>query len=111
MPRVPMIAMRIEPKATIDTCPGPRSAGLPSWRKMSDTKRHSEIWLIGPVSHAGMAYSGVGQVDALARLGASALLVGSECWVLDPAVVPRITVFRGTHGSRSAVHKGIAYVT
>ena len=68
------------------------------------------VWLIDPISYSGMAYSDVGQIVALQELGARPLLVGSESWMLDPDIVPRIAVFHGTHGSRSRLRKGASYV-
>jgi len=68
------------------------------------------VWIIDPISYSGMAYSDVGQMVALQQLDVRPLLVGSDSWMLEPAIVPRIAVFRGAHGSRSRVRKGIAYL-
>jgi len=68
------------------------------------------VWIIDPISYTGMAYTDVGQISALRELGVRALLVGSESWMLEPQIVPRTVVFRGTHGARSKLLKGAAYV-
>lgn len=68
------------------------------------------VWIVDPISYSGMAYSDVGQIVALQELGARPLLVGSDSWMLAPAIVPRIAVFRGTHGPRSRLRKGAAYI-
>ena len=77
---------------------------------MKSPRHQPTVWLVDPISHSGMAYSDVGQIDAMRELGASALLAGSDGWMLDPAIIPRLTVFRGTHGDRSQLQKGAAYV-
>jgi D-inositol-3-phosphate glycosyltransferase len=101
-----MIAIRIRAKATIGSARYP----LRPWRNMKSGDSAATIWLIDPISHSGMAYSDVGQIDALRRLGALPVLVGSEGWMLPPAIVPRATAFRGTHGDRSRLAKGVAYL-
>jgi glycosyltransferase involved in cell wall biosynthesis len=68
------------------------------------------IWLVDPISYSGMAYSDVGQMVALRQLGAECLLVGSNSWMLDEQIVPRVSVFRGTSGNRSRLRRGSAYV-
>src|SRR5450756_1631896 len=68
------------------------------------------VWLIDPISYSGMAYSDVGQIVALRELGARPALVGSDSWMLEPEIVPRIAVFRGTSGSQSRIRKGVMYV-
>jgi len=78
---------------------------------MEPTQREPLVWLVDPISYTGMAYSDVGQVDALRRLGVDALVAGSEAWILDPKIVPRLAIFRGTHGDRSRIRKGAAYMT
>jgi glycosyltransferase involved in cell wall biosynthesis len=106
-----MIAMRIEQKATIDSPPNldPQSRATESYVKNAEPR--AELWLIDPISFSGMAYSDVGQIDALQRLGAPAVLIGSDGWMLEPGIVRRITVFRGTRGPRSSVKKGFGYAT
>lgn len=79
-------------------------------RTMSSSQSSPTIWIIDPISYTGMAYSDVGQMVALQDLGAKPLLVGSDSWMLAPEIVPRIAVFRGTHGPRSRLRKGAAYV-
>lgn len=76
---------------------------------MTSTDAAPTIWLVDPIAYSGMAYSDVGQIEALQRLGATPLLVGSDGWMLEPAIVPRLTVFKGTHGDRSQTAKGLAY--
>lgn len=68
------------------------------------------VWVIDPISYSGMAYTDVGQVVALQELGARPTLVGSDRWMLEAEIVPRIAVFRGTYGSRSRLRKGAGYV-
>lgn len=68
------------------------------------------VWIVDPISYSGMAYVDVAQIVALQELGARPLLVGSDSWMLAPEIVPRIAVFRGTHGTRSRLRKGAAYV-
>jgi glycosyltransferase involved in cell wall biosynthesis len=77
---------------------------------MSGTDTSPTIWIVDPISYSGMAYSDVGQMVALQELGARPLLVGSDSWMLAPEIVPRIAVFRGTHGPRSRLRKGVGYV-
>jgi glycosyltransferase involved in cell wall biosynthesis len=79
-------------------------------RTMSSSESSPKVWIVDPISYSGMAYSDVGQIVALQELGARALLVGSDSWMLEPEVVPRIAVFRGTHGTRSRLQKGAGYV-
>jgi glycosyltransferase involved in cell wall biosynthesis len=76
---------------------------------MSSTDAEPTIWLVDPISFSGMAYSDVGQIEALQRLGAAPLLAGSDGWMLDREVVPRVTIFKGTHDEPSQVRKGVAY--
>lgn len=68
------------------------------------------VWLIDPISYSGMAYSDVGQIVGLQELGARPVLVGSDSWMLEPDLVPRVATFRGTHGTRSRLHRGVAYI-
>jgi glycosyltransferase involved in cell wall biosynthesis len=68
------------------------------------------VWLVDPISYSGMAYSDVGQLTALTELGVRPLLVGSDSWMLEPDLVPRMAVFRGAHGSRSRIVKGARYI-
>jgi glycosyltransferase involved in cell wall biosynthesis len=68
------------------------------------------VWLVDPISYSGMAYSDVGQVVALTELGARPLLVGSDSWMLERDLVPRMAVFQGAHGSRSRIVKGARYL-
>lgn len=68
------------------------------------------VWIVDPISYSGMAYSDVGQAVALRDLGARPLLISSDSWMLEPEIVPRLTLFRGAHGSRSRLRKGIRYV-
>lgn len=77
---------------------------------MTSSESSPTIWIVDPISYSGMAYSDVGQIVALQELGARPLLVGSDSWMLEPEIVPRIAVFRGTHGTRSRLRKGAAYV-
>jgi D-inositol-3-phosphate glycosyltransferase len=77
---------------------------------MSSAAYPLTVWIIDPISYSGMVYSDVGQIVALSELGAQPLLVGSDSWMLQPGVVPRISVFRGTHGRRSRLRKGANYV-
>lgn len=78
---------------------------------MERSHRPLLVWLVDPISYTGMAYSDVGQVEALQRLGVRAVVAGSDGWMLDPKIVPRLAIFRGTHGNRSRLLKGLAYVT
>jgi glycosyltransferase involved in cell wall biosynthesis len=68
------------------------------------------VWLVDPISYSGMAYSDVGQILALQELGARPTLVGSDSWMLPPDVVPRMAIFRGTHGGQSRHRRGARYV-
>lgn len=68
------------------------------------------VWLVDPISYSGMAYSDVGQINALRELGARPVLVGSDTWMLDDRIVPRMAVFRGTAGGRSRMRRGLAYI-
>lgn len=68
------------------------------------------VWLVDPISYSGLAYTDVGQIFALQQLGARPLLVGSDSWMLEPKIVPRVAVFRGTTGRRSRIRRGAAYV-
>ncbi len=68
------------------------------------------VWLVDPISYSGMAYSDVGQMVALGELGARPLLVGSDSWMLEPDLVPRMAVFRGAYGSRWRIVKGARYL-
>lgn len=68
------------------------------------------VWLVDPISYSGMAYTDVGQVRALQQLGARPLLVSSDSWMLEPDIVPRLVVFRGTSGKASRLRRGSAYV-
>jgi glycosyltransferase involved in cell wall biosynthesis len=77
---------------------------------MSSSESSPKIWIVDPISHSGMAYSDVGQIVALQELGARPLLVGSDSWMLEPDIVPRIAVFHGTHGTRSQLRKGAGYI-
>ena len=77
---------------------------------MSSSTTSKTVWVVDPISYSGMAYSDVGQISALRQLGARSALVGSDSWMLDPDIVPRITVFRGTSGSQSRIRKGVGYV-
>jgi glycosyltransferase involved in cell wall biosynthesis len=77
---------------------------------MTSSESSPKVWIVDPISHSGMAYSDVGQIVALQELGARPLLVGSDSWMLEPEIVPRIVVFRGTHGARSRFRKGAGYI-
>lgn len=77
---------------------------------MTRSEYSPTVWLVDPISYSGMAYSDVGQIVALQELGARPLLVGSDSWMLEPEIVPRIAVFRGTHGTRSRLLKGAGYI-
>jgi glycosyltransferase involved in cell wall biosynthesis len=68
------------------------------------------VWLIDPISYSGLAYTDVGQVSALQQLGARPVLVSSDSWMLDPDIVPRLVIFRGTSGTASRLRRGAAYV-
>lgn len=68
------------------------------------------VWLVDPISYSGMAYSDVGQVQALRELGCRAVLLGSDSWMLAPDLVPRVIAFRGTHGRVSKSVKGARYL-
>lgn len=80
------------------------------WRTMSSGESSPTVWIVDPISYSGMAYSDVGQIAALQELGARPLLVGSDSWMLEPEIVPRVAVFRGTHGTRSRLRKGVRYI-
>lgn len=67
------------------------------------------VWVVDPISYSGMAYSDVGQIVALRELGVRASLVGSDSWMLDPAIVTRIVAFRGTSGAESRALRGARY--
>jgi len=73
---------------------------------MSSSEYSPRVWLVDPISYSGMAYSDVGQIVALQELGARPLLVGSDSWMLEPKIVPRIAVFRGTYGTTSRLRRG-----
>lgn len=77
---------------------------------MTVTRSPQTIWLVDPISYTGMAYSDVGQMVALQELGARPLLVGSDSWMLEPNIVPRIVGFRGTTGASSRLRRGVRYV-
>ena len=77
---------------------------------MSSSQAAPTVWVIDPISYSGMAYTDVGQIAALQELGARSLLVGSDSWMLEPGLVPRLAVFRGTHGARSRLRRGAAYI-
>ena len=77
---------------------------------MTTTEGAPSVWIVDPISYSGMAYTDVGQVVALQELGARPTLVGSDTWMLEPGIVPRIAVFRGTSGSRSRFRKGAGYI-
>ncbi len=77
---------------------------------MNEPESSTRIWLIDPISYSGMAYSDVGQIVALRDLGTRPLLLGADDWMLDPNVVPRVVLFRGTHGASSRIRRGIRYV-
>ena len=68
------------------------------------------IWIVDPISYSGLAYTDVGQIRALQQLGARPTLVGSDSWMLEPEIVPRLAVFRGTTGGRSRFRRGAAYI-
>ena len=68
------------------------------------------VWLIDPISYSGLAYTDVGQVRALQEIGARPVLASSDSWMLDPDIVPRLIIFRGTSGSASRLRRGAAYV-
>jgi glycosyltransferase involved in cell wall biosynthesis len=68
------------------------------------------VWLVDPISYSGLAYTDVGQVRALQQLGARPVLVGSDSWMLEPDIVPRLVIFRGTSGTASRLRRGAAYV-
>jgi len=57
-----------------------------------------------------MAYYDVAQSVALQELGVRPLLVGSDSWMLDPDIVPRIVGFPGSHGRVSKLRKGARYL-
>jgi glycosyltransferase involved in cell wall biosynthesis len=80
------------------------------WRTMSSSEYSPTVWIVDPISYSGMAYSDVGQIVALQELGARPLLVGSDSWMLDPEIIPRIAVFRGTHGTTSRLRRGARYI-
>ena len=77
---------------------------------MSSSEYSPRVWLVDPISYSGMSYSDVGQIVALQELGARPLLVGSDSWMLEPEIVPRIAVFRGTHGTTSRLQRGARYI-
>jgi glycosyltransferase involved in cell wall biosynthesis len=68
------------------------------------------VWIVDPISYSGLAYTDVGQVRALQQLGARPVLVSSDSWMLEPDIVPRLVVFRGTSGKASRLRRGAAYV-
>jgi len=77
---------------------------------MRSSEYSPTVWIVDPISYSGMAYSDVGQIVALQELGARPLLVGSDSWMLEPEIVPRIAVFRGTHGTTSRLRRGARYI-
>jgi glycosyltransferase involved in cell wall biosynthesis len=68
------------------------------------------VWIVDPISYSGLAYSDSGLILALRQLGIDAILVGSDSWMLDPAIVPRVALFRGTHGTQSRLRRGSRYL-
>jgi glycosyltransferase involved in cell wall biosynthesis len=87
-----------------------RPGAMARRRTMSSSESSPTVWVVDPISYSGLAYTDVGQIIALQELGAHPLLVGSDSWMLEPEIVPRIAVFRGTHGTRSRFRKGVGYV-
>jgi glycosyltransferase involved in cell wall biosynthesis len=77
---------------------------------MSGPAFSPRVWLVDPISYSGLAYTDVGQIRALQQLGARPLLVGSNDWMLEPDIVPRLPLFRATSGRRSRLRRGAAYV-
>lgn len=77
---------------------------------MSTSRFSPRVWIVDPISYSGMAYTDVGQIVALKELGARPLLVGSDSWMLEPEIVPRMVVFQGTHGNGSRLLRGARYV-
>jgi glycosyltransferase involved in cell wall biosynthesis len=67
------------------------------------------VWVVDPVSYTGMVYTDVSQVMALEAAGASAMLLGSDRWMLDPSVIRHQDVFRGTSGQAHRLRRGVAY--
>ena len=68
------------------------------------------VWVVDPVSYSGMVYTDLGQVLALEKAGAVALLVGSDRWMIDPGPVHHLDLFRGTSGDGHRFRRGVAYV-
>jgi glycosyltransferase involved in cell wall biosynthesis len=68
------------------------------------------VWIVDPISYSGLAYSDSGLILALRQLGLDAILVGSDSWMLDPALIPRVALFRGTHGTQSRIRRGSRYL-
>ena len=77
---------------------------------MNSMESSPTVWIVDPISYSGMAYSDVGQIVALQELGAHPVLIGSDSWMLEPDIVPRIAVFHGTYGARSRLRKGAGYI-
>ena len=90
-----------------------RSRGARATRSsklVSSNESGPTVWIVDPISYSGMAYSDVGQIVALQALGARPTLVGGDSWMLEPRIVPRIAVFRGTHGHGSRFRRGLGYI-
>lgn len=77
---------------------------------MPDRDRPLTVWLVDPISYTGMAYTDVGQITALQQLNVQSLLLGSDGWMLERELVPRVEVFRGAHGRQSRLRKGARYL-
>jgi glycosyltransferase involved in cell wall biosynthesis len=77
---------------------------------MSPGRAALTVFLVDPISYSGMAYSDVGQILALRELGVRPVLLGSDSWMLEPDLVPRVAIFRGTHGPRSRLLRGVRYI-
>jgi D-inositol-3-phosphate glycosyltransferase len=68
------------------------------------------VWVVDPISYTGMVYTDVASIQALEAAGATAVLVGSDRWILGREMVLRRAVFRGTSGPGHRIKRGFAYV-